>query len=140
MAAPQNLFGRTPEDWRELQQLVWEFVTEQARLGRTTAYSEVNNTIERRSRLRRFDFDHISERRAMGSLLGEISRHSAAEYGVMLSAIVIYLDRNDAGPSFYDLAVDLGLLGPDDDRLAFWTRQVDAVHGIYVPPRRHRRR
>jgi hypothetical protein len=140
MAAPQHFYGRTAEEWQELRQLVSQFVTEQARLGRTTSYSEVNDTIERRSGLRKFDFDLKSERAAMGRLLGEISQDSFAEHGVMLSAIVIYLNENDAGGGFYDLAVQLGLVGPNPaDWLEFWLRQVEQVHAVYVPQRRGRR-
>lgn len=59
----------------------------------------------------------------------------------MLSAIVVYIDRNNAGPGFYKLAIDLGLLpntATTDDKLAFWSTQVRAVHERYARPRRQR--
>jgi hypothetical protein len=48
----------------------------------------------------------------------------------MLSALVIYLNGNDAGPGFYELASDMGLLTPKpsaSQRDAFWTEQVKAI-------------
>lgn len=137
-----SFFGRSEAEWQELQRLTSEFVTEQARLGRTTSYSEVNTTIARRSGLRPFDFDLANERVAMGHLLGEISRDSLAEHGVMLSAIVIYLNENDAGGGFYDLAVELRQLTPNPtprQKEAFWVGQVNRVHEIYAALRRRRR-
>lgn len=52
----------------------------------------------------------------------------------MLSAIVIYLNENDAGPGFYRFAAAMGLLRPaasKDQRLDFWLRQVHLVHNHY---------
>jgi hypothetical protein len=54
-------------------------------------------TVARRTGLRPFNFDLSSERNAMGHLLGQISTESVREHGVMLSAIVIHLNENDAG-------------------------------------------
>lgn len=59
----------------------------------------------------------------------------------MLSAIVAYLDRNDAGPGFYALATDLGLLpntATAEDKEAFWAGQVGKVHQLYARPPRKR--
>lgn len=56
----------------------------------------------------------------------------------MLSAIVVYIDRNGAGPNFDRLAVHLGLLpntATADDKLGFWSAQVRAVHERYARPR-----
>ncbi len=52
----------------------------------------------------------------------------------MLSAIVIYLNENDAGPGFYRFAAAMGLLRPaasKDQRFDFWLRQVHLVHNHY---------
>jgi hypothetical protein len=75
----------------------------------------------------------------MGALLGQISHESVDEGGPMISAIVIYLDRNDAGGGFYNLAVELGLLRAEPtarQRDAFWTGQVAETHRQYARPRR----
>jgi hypothetical protein len=54
---------------------------------------------------------------------------------LMISALVIYLDGNDAGSGFYKLAQDLGELPPG--RLSahvkdqFWTRQVRRLFEYY---------
>lgn len=57
----------------------------------------------------------------------------------MLLAIVAYTDGNDAGPGFYSLAAQLGLLpntATADDKLVFWSGQVAKVHELYPRPRR----
>jgi len=46
------------------------FLRERAGLERTTNYTEVNQTLQRRIGARGFDFDLDSERAAMGHLLG----------------------------------------------------------------------
>lgn len=54
--------------------------------------------------------------------------------GLMLSALVLYLNENDAGPGFYKLAVQRGLLPSSataNERRAFWVGQVTALQGHY---------
>jgi hypothetical protein len=47
-----------------------------------------------------FDFDLDADRAAVGALLGQISESAAAETGgLLISALVQYLDTNDAGPA-----------------------------------------
>lgn len=85
--------------------------------------------------------DTARDRNAIGALLGDIVHRTIGDTGVMLSAIVAYIDRNDAGPGFYALAVQLGLLpntATADDKLAFWSGQVGKVHERYARPRRRR--
>src|SRR5689334_19118309 len=49
----------------------------------------------------------------MGHLLGLIvAERNRPVTGLMISALVIYLDGNDAGTGFYKLAQDLGELPP----------------------------
>jgi hypothetical protein len=110
------------------------FLEEQARLGRTPSYTEVNSALARRGGHRSFDFDQDGERAAMGELLGQVTQQKYDEVGAMLSAIVIYLNENDPGLGFYRLASALGLLRPGpskDQRLDFWARQVALVHNHY---------
>lgn len=137
---PQR-FGRTEQDWDELFAQATDFLKEQARLGRLTSYSEVNWAIARRSGLPAFDFELDRDRDAIGkgNILGDISRENLSECGAMLSAIVVYIDRNDAGAGFYKLAQALGLLpaaATADQKLAFWADQVKKVHAHYARPTR----
>lgn len=56
----------------------------------------------------------------------------------MISSIVIYLNVNDAGPGFYKLATELGLLTPRASGVrkeAFWANQVKQVHEHYARKR-----
>lgn len=120
-------FGRTADDWHMLVSAAREFLDERARLRRTTSYTELNAVLERRTGLRAFRFDDASERASMGHLLGLVVEEDFPTRGYMLSALVIYLDGNDAGSGFYALATQMGLLEPAGDRLAFWTGQLQGL-------------
>jgi hypothetical protein len=53
----------------------------------------------------------------------------------MITALVHYLGENDAGPGFYAYAQRLGVLvkgANANQRLQFWTSQVQAVHARYA--------
>jgi hypothetical protein len=85
--------------------------------------------------LRRFDFNRHDERAAMGYLLGLVVEDNYPETQLLLSALVHYLDANDAGPGFYALAQEYGLLPPRASKAAkeaFWVGQVGAVHEFYA--------
>jgi hypothetical protein len=106
------MYGRSIEDWKILKESGTQFLIEQARQRRFTSYTELNAVLARRTNLRSFDFDRASERAGIGYLLGESVAGSMTSADVMLSAMVIYLRENDAGPGFYKLAETLGLLAP----------------------------
>jgi hypothetical protein len=131
-----TVFGRDEAEWDLLTTAGEAFLIERARLGRLTSYTELNATLERRVAARGFDFDLQAERAAMGHLLGLIvTERNRAVTGLMISALVIYLDGNDAGPGFYKLAQDLGDLPPGALSSAvkerFWVGQVKALHAYY---------
>lgn len=136
-------YGRSEEEWGELLVQTSAFLKEQARLRRVTSYSEVNWAVARRSGLKEFDFAVDRDRDAMGALLADVTEEAIDEYGGMLSALVVYIDRNDAGPGFYKFGERLGLLAPGSDadqKLAFWSGQVEKAHAHYARPRRERSR
>ena len=88
-----------------------------------------------------FNFELDADRAAIGELLGQISEDAIAETGgLLISALVQYLDANDAGPGFYALARSKGLQVPTttDDRQLFWASQVEALHKHYARLRRRR--
>jgi len=82
----------------------WEFLVSQARLQRTTSYTEMSTVLARRTGVREFDFGLDGERRAMGELLGQLFERSFGQARLLISVLVQYLNANDAGPGFYDLA------------------------------------
>jgi hypothetical protein len=128
-------WGREEEDWAELVDATADFLAQQAHLGRTTTYSEVNTILQQRTGLRRFDFGSDGDRAAMGALLGEVAVGRLSEVGALVSSIVIYLNENDAGTGFYRLAQSLGMLPSKvnaDQRLAFWADQVTRTHAYYA--------
>ena len=114
MATPAaSKYGRDEDEWDALEDAGLQFLIERARLERVTSYTEMNTVLVERTGFRKFDFDQESERAAMGHLLGRISDREFPRTGVLISAIVNYLNANDAGPGFYKLAQQKGLLSAD---------------------------
>jgi hypothetical protein len=127
-------YGRSDDDWAELAQATRKFLIERARLRGTTSYTELNAVLARRTGLPQFDFEEAHERAAMGHLLGLVTHAEHPDSGLMLSALVQYLNANDAGPGFYQLAQQLGLLptkASEAAKLEFWIRQVKEVHAYF---------
>jgi hypothetical protein len=127
-------YGRSEDEWVKLASVGKEFLIERARMGRTTSYTEFNAALVNRTGAKSFDFDLDSDRAAVGALLGQISEDAAEEIGgLLISALVQYLDTNDAGPGFYALARSKGFVVPasSDDRQLFWAGHVGHVHKYY---------
>ena len=134
------MFGRGDDEWDAILDDAIAFLQNRARLRRVISYTDVNTALVRRGHVP-FDFSTDRDRNAIGAVLGEIVHRTIGDTGVMLSAIVVYIDRNDAGSGFYALAVQLGLLqntATADEKLAFWSTQVAKVHERYARPRRRR--
>jgi hypothetical protein len=132
------LYGRDDLVWDELARAGLEFLVERARLGKLTSYTELNATLVRRTGLPGFDFSRADERAAMGHLLYLIVELNRPATGLMISALVSYLDANDAGSGFYGYAQDLGMLPRNASamqKLEFWAGQVKALHEHYAPGR-----
>ena len=104
-----------------------------ARLGRTTSNTELSTVMARRTATSPFDFERADERAAMGHLLGLIVERDRPITGHMISALVNYLDANDAGPGFYTLAKQLGypVGNSPTARMDFWIGQLNAVMQHY---------
>ena len=92
--------------------------------------------LARRTGLPGFDFEQADERAAMGHLLGLVVERDYPESKLMISALVHYLGANDAGPGFYTLAQQLGLLPRGSSAMAkleFWIGQVNSLHELHAP-------
>jgi hypothetical protein len=130
------MYGRDERDWERLANAGLAFLIERARLAKVTSHTELNATIERRTGLRGFDFGRADERAAMGNLLYLIVEQNRPVTNLMISALVTYLDANDAGTGFYAFAHELGLLPRNASahaKFEFWMRQVQALHEYYSP-------
>ncbi len=90
------LYGRSETEWDELTSEGLRFLVDQARLQRTTTYTELDTVLSRRTAVCPFDFDLDSERAAMGQLLYRIVEAERAASGTMISTIVIYLNKAGA--------------------------------------------
>lgn len=129
------LYGRDDLAWDELARAGLEFLLERARLEKLTSYTELNATLIRRTGLPGFDFSRADERAAMGHLLYLIVELNRPETGLMISALVSYLDANDAGSGFYAYAQDLGMLQRNPSamqKLEFWSGQVKVLYEYYA--------
>ncbi|WP_448638654.1 hypothetical protein [Geodermatophilus sp. URMC 63] len=133
------MYDRSDDTWDELTRVGAEILIERARLRRVTTYTELNTVLARRTGQPAFDFSRDAERAAMGQLLFRIVEATwDPDRKLMISALVHYLDQNDAGPGFYTLAADKGLLprtANRNARLEFWVRQVAALHELYATRR-----
>jgi hypothetical protein len=111
------------------------FLVERAGLRRTTTYTELNAVLVNRTGMAGFNFDLEADRAAIGHLLGQISEVSIPETGgLLISALVQYLDANDPGPGFYALARSRGLDVPPSiaGRQDFWALHVSALFEHYA--------
>jgi hypothetical protein len=103
MGLAVTFFGRNELAWDQMREAGEEFLVERARLARLTPYTELNTTLKRRTGLPGLDFSRQDERAAMGHLLGMIVERNRPDTGLMISALVTYLDAKDAWPGFYAL-------------------------------------
>jgi len=125
-------YGRTPDEWAELEVVGWKFLLDTARqpLKCVTSYSELNHVLANNTGQPEWNFDSEIGRAAMGELLGRLSDRSFGECGLMISALCKYLRGNDVAPGFYNKAVDLGLLKPGMSgaaKEAFWVDHLKKV-------------
>jgi hypothetical protein len=133
-ASDSVMYGRSADEWEELEAEGHAFLVEKARAGDYTNYTELSDELVARTGLRRFDFADASERAAVGYLLGRVAERDLPTTGALITAIVIYLHGNDPGAGFYNLAKEKGLLpatAGSDQRLAFWVGQVKRIHAYY---------
>lgn len=133
------MYGRSDEAWKQLTDAGLKFLVERAQLRKVTTYTEMNSVLARRTGLPGFDFEQADERAAMGYLLGLVVEQDYPKSRLMISALVHYLSANDAGPGFYTLAQQLGLLPKGSSataRLEFWIGQVNSLHDLHSATRR----
>lgn len=133
-----SLYGRDDEVWDRLIGAGLSFLIERARLRKVTSYTEFNAALVRLTGMAGFDFERADERAAMGHLLGLIVEQNHPTNSLVISALVHYLGANDAGPGFYALARELGLLphgASSQVKLEFWVDQVKALHEYYSSAR-----
>lgn len=104
MSQSDTHFGYSPEGWRLMVDAGATFLRDEARLGRTTTYTELCAVIRQRTGAAIDTGEY-----ALAFLLGDISR-SANESGALISSLVLYLGENRPGEGFFKLAQEEGLL------------------------------
>jgi hypothetical protein len=124
------------EEWEELVAYAISVLENCARHREVTSYSKFNMALgDGVGGDPPFDFaeaDH--ERNAMARLLSDVNDRTFDRIGGMLSALVKYLNDNDPGAGFYRLAKQRGYMEPREDRLAFWTGQLNTVLDHFASP------
>ena len=138
MKTAAERYGVSEQDWDRQVFAATRSLERIAALGRVTSYTDLNREIAEKTGLDQFNFAHPEGRNALAWILGEVVDRTVDDLQSMLSAVVLYIDGNDAGLGFYHLAVQLtgeGRLDPglsadasSDDKLRFWSDQVAAVH------------
>lgn len=125
---------RTPDQWQELVDAATKSLTRTARLKRLSNYTDLNRDIAAQTGQTAFDFSSPEGRNAMGQILADVVEETYSDKGVMLSALVPYVDSNRPGGGFYHLAVNMGLLDKDasaEEKEEFWYTQVKKVYEAY---------
>jgi hypothetical protein len=138
--SPVARYDRDEPTWNRLVDTGLNFLVECAQQGKTTTYSELNSILQIRTDIPGFDFEISSERAALGHLLALIVERNYPETNLMISALVTYAGSNDAGPGFYGLAQDLGMLSASaskEEKWDFWVNQVKALYDYYNPRSRN---
>ncbi|MFF8955074.1 hypothetical protein [Streptomyces sp. NPDC014894] len=128
------MYGRSQEEWADLTSAGLEFLIERAGLDRPTSYTELNAILVRRTGRSGFDFSRADERAAMGHLLWLIVQRNHPESGLMLSALVFYLNSNEPGSGFFGLARELDLLpakASPRQKESFWLDQLAQLKELY---------
>lgn len=134
MKSAIKTYGRTLDEWEELREAAENFLISVAENSEMTDYSLLNNAIAEETGYRAFDYSQESERAAIGKLLGEISRKTNDQHGVMLSALVTHRGSNDEGAGFYRLAAELGKMphrATKEAKLDAFVRLTKEVHQQY---------
>jgi hypothetical protein len=129
-----STYGRSDDEWDRLATAGLEFLVERARLQKVTSYTELDSVLRRRTGFEGFDFSLDRDRAAMGHPLWLIVERNRPETRLMISALVHYLNANDAGSGFYALAADYGLLARNastSTKLEFWVQQLNAIYAYY---------
>lgn len=113
--------------WDESMDIVGEYLEGLAAKGQTTTYDPPAALVG----MGGGDF-------VFWRLLGDISRRSAADRGVLLTAIVVNKESNYPGADFYTLAPEIRQDVPHtaDERLVFWTTEVQRVFDAYKETKR----
>ncbi|MFD9691843.1 hypothetical protein ACFXPX_34390 [Kitasatospora sp. NPDC059146] len=130
-------YGRTELEWNELAEAAHDHLAEVARAGGLTTYTKLSAALVERTGQPGFDFSRADHRAAVGYLLWRVTTDGRTGQEPMLSALVRYEGMNDAGPGFYGLAQELGLLSLGASRAekdTFWSGQVGALHTAYARP------
>jgi hypothetical protein len=136
---PDEMYGRTELEWEALEAVGWDFlITRAKRPGDPrTNYTEVNEIMAERTGQPMWNFNFEHDRAAMGKLLGRLVDRSYIETknqpsgGLMISAIVMFLNENGVGGGFYRKAASLRLIASErmsaDAKFDFWVKQMTAV-------------
>lgn len=92
--------------------------------GRTVPYGEIMTPAGMCS-------SNPRHRAEIGALLSELSMESHKRHGFLLSAVVVQKTTGRPNALFFRLAEEIGLLSPQDDRMAFWHAERDKAFAAF---------
>lgn len=108
-----QFYGHGEKTWTRMREVTEELLLEDARGNCNSSYKRVNERLAAHG-LPTFDLENEPiDRKAIGSLLGEISYATYHRNGVILSAICLKSDGKTVGGGFWKMLIDFRLV-PED--------------------------
>lgn len=131
MPEASRWYGYTEEEWQRLVAVGYDFLAQRAGQKRDTSYTELSAILRSRGHVSIEPHDH-----ALPHVLGDIATRSYKERGVVLTALVRYVDDTRAGDGFFVIAQELGALRPGkltaDEKLVFHVEHFKQVLDAYA--------
>lgn len=100
-----------------MNQTLYDRLVRAAREGKLLTYGKVAPLVH-------LDMANPQDRKAIGELLGVISRQEHRSGRPMLSSIVVQSEGGRPGKGFFTLAAELRLFDQADEEDAFWALEV----------------
>lgn len=116
-----------------MNRVVYKKLCEVAARRATVTYQEVANLVG-------LDMANPAHRNEIAELLGVVSSYEHKHGRPLLSVVVVLADSGWPGQGFFDLGKACRRMRADEDNLAFFARELRAVHDQWCPPRTPARR
>jgi hypothetical protein len=125
-------YGHDDDEWYKLVSHTMPIVERLAANEDLTDYTSLNLELADQVGRVPFDFSLERDRVAVGAVLAEVVLQTHDRVNAMLSAVVKYMHDNDPGPGFYRFAERHHWMARGEDRLTFWSKEVDKLYNHYA--------
>jgi hypothetical protein len=110
-----------------MYQIIYEKLVQLARSGNVITYGELAGLVH-------LQMESLADRNQLSHNLDQINRQEHNQGHPMISAVVVYADKNGPGDGFSNLGTELGLYGGShskNDKLTFWTSELKKVYDFW---------